>query len=162
MFGARAAYVHVGALIGTIMVWNVFFRHHPRRQTPGKSPGGAPICSTFPLFIKTIRSARVKASCWSWVTYIAVCRVVRRTPRKSSPVFPARCGPGRRAARRASVGGARWSEPRQRYALRLAAGECIDVPARNPAGPPGPVLADPFWTGALDRFAICSPKAIFS
>jgi uncharacterized membrane protein len=25
VFGARAAYIHVGALIGTIMVWNVFF-----------------------------------------------------------------------------------------------------------------------------------------
>ncbi|HSD44586.1 MAG TPA: urate hydroxylase PuuD [Burkholderiales bacterium] len=32
MFGGRAAYVHVGALIGTIMVWNVFFHIIPGQK----------------------------------------------------------------------------------------------------------------------------------
>jgi uncharacterized membrane protein len=32
VFGARAAYVHVGALIGTIMVWNVFFHIIPGQR----------------------------------------------------------------------------------------------------------------------------------
>jgi uncharacterized membrane protein len=32
VFGARAAYVHVGALIGTIMVWNVFFHVIPGQK----------------------------------------------------------------------------------------------------------------------------------
>ena len=49
VFGARAAYIHVGALIGTIMVWNVFFHVIPgQRQmveairagrTPEAKPG---------------------------------------------------------------------------------------------------------------------------
>jgi uncharacterized membrane protein len=32
VFGARAAYVHVGALVGTIMVWNVFFHVIPGQK----------------------------------------------------------------------------------------------------------------------------------
>jgi uncharacterized membrane protein len=32
VFGARAAYLHVGALIGTIMVWNVFFHIIPGQK----------------------------------------------------------------------------------------------------------------------------------
>jgi uncharacterized membrane protein len=32
VFGARAAYLHVGALIGTIMVWNVFFQIIPGQK----------------------------------------------------------------------------------------------------------------------------------
>ena len=32
VFGARAAYIHVGALIGTIMVWNVFFHIIPGQK----------------------------------------------------------------------------------------------------------------------------------
>ena len=32
MFGARAAFIHVGALIGTIMVWNVFFHIIPGQK----------------------------------------------------------------------------------------------------------------------------------
>ena len=32
VFGARAAYTHVGALIGTIMVWNVFFHIIPGQR----------------------------------------------------------------------------------------------------------------------------------
>lgn len=32
VFGARAAYMHVGALIGTIMVWNVFFHIIPGQK----------------------------------------------------------------------------------------------------------------------------------
>jgi uncharacterized membrane protein len=32
VFGGRAAYVHVGALIGTIMVWNVFFHIIPGQK----------------------------------------------------------------------------------------------------------------------------------
>jgi uncharacterized membrane protein len=32
VFGARAAYLHVGALIGTIMVWNVFFHVIPGQR----------------------------------------------------------------------------------------------------------------------------------
>jgi uncharacterized membrane protein len=32
VFGARAAYMHVGALIGTIMVWNVFFQIIPGQK----------------------------------------------------------------------------------------------------------------------------------
>jgi uncharacterized membrane protein len=32
VFGGRAAYVHVGALIGTIMVWNVFFQIIPGQK----------------------------------------------------------------------------------------------------------------------------------
>ncbi len=32
VFGARAAYVHVGVLIGTIMVWNVFFHIIPGQK----------------------------------------------------------------------------------------------------------------------------------
>ena len=32
VFGARAAYVHVGTLIGTIMVWNVFFQIIPGQK----------------------------------------------------------------------------------------------------------------------------------
>ncbi|MGH8617994.1 MAG: urate hydroxylase PuuD [Burkholderiales bacterium] len=32
VFGGRAAYIHVGALIGTIMVWNVFFQIIPGQK----------------------------------------------------------------------------------------------------------------------------------
>ncbi len=32
VFGARAAYIHVGVLIGTIMVWNVFFQIIPGQK----------------------------------------------------------------------------------------------------------------------------------
>jgi len=32
VFGARAAYIHVGAMIGTIMVWNVFFHIIPGQR----------------------------------------------------------------------------------------------------------------------------------
>jgi uncharacterized membrane protein len=32
IFGARAAYIHVGAMIGTIMVWNVFFHIIPGQR----------------------------------------------------------------------------------------------------------------------------------
>jgi len=32
LFGARAAYIHVGALIGTIMVWNVYFHIIPGQR----------------------------------------------------------------------------------------------------------------------------------
>jgi uncharacterized membrane protein len=32
VFGARAAYIHVGALIGTVMVWNVFFHIIPGQR----------------------------------------------------------------------------------------------------------------------------------
>ena len=49
VFGGRAAYVHVGALIGTIMVWNVFFHIIPGQkqmvaeiragQDPDPTPG---------------------------------------------------------------------------------------------------------------------------
>ncbi len=49
MFGGRAAYIHVGALIGTIMVWNVFFHVIPGQRkmveairagrTPEAKPG---------------------------------------------------------------------------------------------------------------------------
>jgi len=49
IFGARAAYIHVGAIIGTIMVWNVFFLIIPgqrktvaqlrRGETPDPRPG---------------------------------------------------------------------------------------------------------------------------
>jgi uncharacterized membrane protein len=49
VFGPRAAYVHVGAMIGTIMVWNVFFHIIPGQwtmvtairagQTPDPRPG---------------------------------------------------------------------------------------------------------------------------
>jgi uncharacterized membrane protein len=49
VFGARAAYIHVGAIIGTIMVWNVFFHVIPgqrkmvaelrRGEAPDPRPG---------------------------------------------------------------------------------------------------------------------------
>ena len=49
LFGARAAYLHVGAVIGTIMVWNVFFVVIPGQEkmvatiaaggTPDPAPG---------------------------------------------------------------------------------------------------------------------------
>jgi len=49
VFGARAAYIHVGALIGTIMVWNVYFHVIPGQRkmveairagrTPDAQPG---------------------------------------------------------------------------------------------------------------------------
>ena len=49
VFGARAAYIHVGAIIGTIMVWNVFFIIIPGQrkvvaqiragETPDSRPG---------------------------------------------------------------------------------------------------------------------------
>jgi uncharacterized membrane protein len=48
VFGGRAAYVHVGALIGTIMVWNVFFQIIPgqkqmvREILAGKEPDPRP------------------------------------------------------------------------------------------------------------------------
>jgi len=44
IFGARAAYVHVGALVGTIMVWNVFFHVIPgqRRMVDAIRAGRAP------------------------------------------------------------------------------------------------------------------------
>jgi uncharacterized membrane protein len=48
VFGARAAYVHVGALIGTIMVWNVFFHIIPGQKQmvaeirAGKEPDPRP------------------------------------------------------------------------------------------------------------------------
>ncbi len=44
LFGSRAAYIHVGALIGTIMAWNVFFVIIPNQKrmvaamTEGKEP----------------------------------------------------------------------------------------------------------------------------
>lgn len=44
LFGARAAYMHIGALIGTIMAWNVFFVIIPNQKvavaamTDGKDP----------------------------------------------------------------------------------------------------------------------------
>ena len=43
-FGARAAYMHVGALIGTIMAWNVFFVIMPsqRKLVEAKEQGVAP------------------------------------------------------------------------------------------------------------------------
>ncbi len=45
VFGARAAFIHVGALIGTIMVWNVFFHIIPGQQRmvrgdPGRARAG--------------------------------------------------------------------------------------------------------------------------
>jgi uncharacterized membrane protein len=48
VFGGRAAYVHVGALIGTIMVWNVFFQIIPGQKRmvaeirAGKEPDPTP------------------------------------------------------------------------------------------------------------------------
>jgi uncharacterized membrane protein len=48
VFGARAAYIHVGALIGTIMVWNVFFHIIPGQKKmvqeirAGKEPDPRP------------------------------------------------------------------------------------------------------------------------
>jgi uncharacterized membrane protein len=48
VFGGRAAYVHVGALIGTIMVWNVFFHIIPGQKRmvaeirAGKEPDPTP------------------------------------------------------------------------------------------------------------------------
>jgi uncharacterized membrane protein len=44
IFGARAAYIHVGALIGTIMVWNVYFHIIPgqRRMVDAIREGRAP------------------------------------------------------------------------------------------------------------------------
>jgi uncharacterized membrane protein len=48
VFSARAAYIHVGALIGTIMVWNVFFHIIPGQKQmvneirAGKSPDPRP------------------------------------------------------------------------------------------------------------------------
>jgi uncharacterized membrane protein len=48
VFGARAAYIHVGALIGTIMVWNVFFHVIPGQRKmvdairAGKTPEARP------------------------------------------------------------------------------------------------------------------------
>jgi uncharacterized membrane protein len=48
VFGGRAAYVHVGALIGTIMVWNVFFHIIPGQKEmvaeirAGKEPDPTP------------------------------------------------------------------------------------------------------------------------
>jgi uncharacterized membrane protein len=46
LFGSRAAYIHVGALIGTIMAWNVFFVIIPNQKrmvdamTKGEEPDG--------------------------------------------------------------------------------------------------------------------------
>ena len=48
IFGARAAYIHVGVLIGTIMVWNVFFHVIPGQKQmvseirAGREPDPAP------------------------------------------------------------------------------------------------------------------------
>ena len=48
VFGARAAYIHVGSVIGTIMVWNVFFVVIPGQQkmvaelVAGRIPDAAP------------------------------------------------------------------------------------------------------------------------
>jgi uncharacterized membrane protein len=48
VFGGRAAYIHVGALIGTIMVWNVFFHIIPGQKKmvqeirAGKTPDPRP------------------------------------------------------------------------------------------------------------------------
>jgi uncharacterized membrane protein len=44
VFGARAAYLHVGAMIGTIMVWNVFFHIIPgqRRMVEAIRAGRTP------------------------------------------------------------------------------------------------------------------------
>jgi uncharacterized membrane protein len=48
VFGARAAYIHVGALLGTIMVWNVFFHIIPGQKKmveeirAGKDPDPRP------------------------------------------------------------------------------------------------------------------------
>ena len=38
IFGARAAFLHVGAVIGTIMVWNVFFIIIPGQRKVVRSP----------------------------------------------------------------------------------------------------------------------------
>jgi uncharacterized membrane protein len=48
VFGARAAYIHVGALMGTVMVWNVFFHIIPGQKKMvaairgGREPDAAP------------------------------------------------------------------------------------------------------------------------
>ncbi|MGH8681066.1 MAG: urate hydroxylase PuuD [Burkholderiales bacterium] len=44
VFGPRAAYIHVGAMIGTIMVWNVFFHIIPgqRKMVEAIRGGGEP------------------------------------------------------------------------------------------------------------------------
>ena len=44
VFGARAAFIHVGSLIGTIMVWNVFFHIIPgqKRMVEAIRAGGTP------------------------------------------------------------------------------------------------------------------------
>jgi uncharacterized membrane protein len=44
VFGGRAAYIHVGALIGTIMVWNVFFHIIPgQKKMVAEIRGGLPL-----------------------------------------------------------------------------------------------------------------------
>lgn len=46
VFGGRAAYLHVGALIGTIMVWNVFFQIIPgQKKMVAEVRGGHPVDS---------------------------------------------------------------------------------------------------------------------
>jgi uncharacterized membrane protein len=47
VFGARAAYIHVGVLIGTIMVWNVFFHIIPgQKKMVGEIRAGKPVDPT--------------------------------------------------------------------------------------------------------------------
>jgi len=44
VFGSRAAYIHVGALIGTIMVWNVFFQIIPgQKKMVAEVKAGLPV-----------------------------------------------------------------------------------------------------------------------
>jgi uncharacterized membrane protein len=58
IFGARAAFIHVGAVIGTIMVWNVFFIIIPGQRKVVRQPRAGEVPDTRPGFLGKQRSVQ--------------------------------------------------------------------------------------------------------
>ena len=58
VFGARAAFIHVGAVIGTIMVWNVFFIIIPGQRKVVKQLRAGEVPDTRPGFLGKQRSVQ--------------------------------------------------------------------------------------------------------
>jgi uncharacterized membrane protein len=58
IFGARAAFIHVGAVIGTIMVWNVFFIIIPGQRKVVRQLRASEVPDTRPGFLGKQRSVQ--------------------------------------------------------------------------------------------------------
>ncbi len=84
VFGSRAAYIHVGALIGTIMAWNVFFVIIPNQKrvvaamTEGREPdpklGEAGAYFTLPVLFVMVSNhyPMTFGHEWSWAILAAI------------------------------------------------------------------------------------------